>query len=135
MGHGGEALRVPGYFFFSTQRSFSHATLAIVIPLTSHFDSPQTESHGTSGGFDAGTALQEQQSAKMVQSSVFLHSGPLGAGSGSAFVATAGVGSSALVLGSAVAVEVSSVRVAAESEGAFCEPPHAIKKPVSANPM
>ena len=77
------------YFFFNTQRSFSQATLAIVMPLTSHFDSPQTDSHGTGGGFDAGTALQVQQSAKIVQSSVFLHSGPLGPGSASALDAGA----------------------------------------------
>lgn len=105
------------YFFFNTQRSFSQATLAIVMPLTSHFDSPQTDSQGTSGGFEAGTALHVQQSAKIVQSSVFLHSGPLGSGSASALDAGAVsvFGASLSAFGVASLAVGSTACVAAES--------------------
>lgn len=69
----------------------------MVLPFTSHFDSPQTESQGSGNLPAAGMALHVQQSAKMVQSLSFSHSGVVdsgaacssGLGLGSDFVVTA----------------------------------------------
>ena len=63
--------------FLSLQWPDTHATSSIVLPFTSHLDSPHTASHGTGGLPAASTALHVQQSAKIVQSLSFLHSGSL----------------------------------------------------------
>ena len=57
------------------QRPETQWTLSIVLPFTSHFDSPQTASQGCGSLPAAGIALQVQQSAKILQSLSFSHSG------------------------------------------------------------
>lgn len=118
------------YFFFNTQRSFSQATLAIVMPLTSHLESPDphTESQGVGEGLEAGTALHVQQSEKMVQSSTFLHSGPVdtsGSGLASDFDPVSDWGAVCSCAFESPAAGACSALSEAADSGALLEPPHA----------
>ena len=88
--------------YFSLQWPATQDTLASVLPLTSHFDSPQIPSHEGGSGTFALTALQLQQSAKMVQSASLVQvasgSGVAGA---AAFSACLAVSSGTTAFGSA----------------------------------
>jgi hypothetical protein len=108
---------------FNLQRPDTHATLSCVFPLSSHFDSPHTASHGTGGLPASGTALQVQQSEKMMQSLSFWHWGSVDSGAAS---------SCAMGLGPSSGFDSRSAEAAAGSAAGavgagvdFDEPPHA----------